>query len=353
MSDSKPAIARYKPYYAELEGGKQYFWCACGLSKTQPYCDGSHKGTDFRPTVYKAAQDGEEVLFCGCKHSATPPFCDGSHNNLLEQYEVEDPQSEKNKRIVELMGQTNGVTELDGGCYVAGLSALEYHNEGDLSWTTVIDRSSGAHYQGLYHFRVSGYDSPYIKFGDTQVILFCGVGAGEVDIGGKSFALEKNQGALIKEGESFRLRSADVSIGVYAVVCPVTDGPVFATTFDQPFVDKFPDRIAAIDPSQQSSMGDRFFQILIGKEHGCTTATQFIGNIPQSKAKPHRHLYEESLVIVSGSGCMWTDTVKTKVEAGDVIFLPRKKSHSLEATDADGLVVAGVIFPGDNPAINY
>ncbi len=353
MGDDLPTISRYKPYYAELEKGKQYFWCACGLSKTQPYCDGSHKGTSFRPVVYRGQHTGEEVLFCGCKHSNSQPLCDGSHNNLRDEYDVEDPKSEKNKAVVELPVQTQGITELDGGCFVASLSALEYRTEGDLRWTTVIDQSAGAVYQGFYHFEVIGDDSPYLSFGETQVILFCAVGPCVIEISGKGFALDSNQGALVKEGESFRLMTAAKSASIYAGICPLTEGPKFADTYDHPFCDQFQDRVVGIDPSQQSAMGDRFFQILVGKDQGCTTATQFIGNIPQSKATPHRHLYEESLVIVSGEGCMWTDNVKTKVRAGDVIFLPRKRSHSLEATHADGLVVAGVIYPGDNPSINY
>jgi CDGSH-type Zn-finger protein len=84
MSENKPldlpVIARYKPYYYELEGGKSYLWCACGLSKNQPFCDNSHRGTDIRPVRYRAEQD-EDVLFCGCKRTADAPFCDGAHNN--------------------------------------------------------------------------------------------------------------------------------------------------------------------------------------------------------------------------------------------------------------------------------
>ncbi|MGH8430169.1 MAG: cupin domain-containing protein, partial [Solimonas sp.] len=80
---------------------------------------------------------------------------------------------------------------------------------------------------------------------------------------------------------------------------------------------------------------------------------QFIGHIPQSKAAPHRHLYEEAVLILTGEGCMWTEDRKAKVGAGDVVFLPRKQLHSLQATAPGGMDVVGVIFPGDNPSINY
>lgn len=78
---SSPQIARKSPYAVTVEAGKSYWWCACGRSASQPFCDGSHQGTQFAPMEYKAAQDGT-VYFCGCKHSANPPLCDGSHAGL-------------------------------------------------------------------------------------------------------------------------------------------------------------------------------------------------------------------------------------------------------------------------------
>jgi CDGSH iron-sulfur domain-containing protein 3 len=80
MSDV-PMIAQKAPYPVEVTEGKSYFWCACGQSKNQPFCDGSHKGTSFVPTKVTAEKDGT-LYFCGCKHSAKSPFCDGSHSKL-------------------------------------------------------------------------------------------------------------------------------------------------------------------------------------------------------------------------------------------------------------------------------
>ena len=80
MSDT-PIIAQKAPYAVDVEAGKTYFWCACGKSANQPFCDGSHKGTSFAPVPYKAEADGK-AFFCGCKHSAKQPMCDGSHAKL-------------------------------------------------------------------------------------------------------------------------------------------------------------------------------------------------------------------------------------------------------------------------------
>lgn len=78
---SKPEIARKGPFPVEVEAGKSYWWCSCGKSKNQPFCDGSHQGTGFAPTEFKAAESGT-VYFCGCKHGGNGPLCDGSHQKL-------------------------------------------------------------------------------------------------------------------------------------------------------------------------------------------------------------------------------------------------------------------------------
>ena len=78
---SEPHVAAKQPAAVQLEVGKNYAWCACGLSKTQPFCDGSHKATDLRPVVFKADK-AETVYLCQCKHSKTKPFCDGTHKSL-------------------------------------------------------------------------------------------------------------------------------------------------------------------------------------------------------------------------------------------------------------------------------
>jgi len=80
MSDA-PIIAQKAPYPVDVQEGKSYFWCSCGKSSTQPFCDGSHQGSSFAPVKYEAEKTGK-VFFCGCKHSATPQLCDGSHQKL-------------------------------------------------------------------------------------------------------------------------------------------------------------------------------------------------------------------------------------------------------------------------------
>ena len=76
-----PVIAQKFPYAVNVEAGKAYAWCACGLSKGQPFCDGSHKGTGLAPKMFTADKAGT-VYFCGCKHSKAGATCDGSHKTL-------------------------------------------------------------------------------------------------------------------------------------------------------------------------------------------------------------------------------------------------------------------------------
>ena len=74
-------IAQKAPYPVDVEAGKTYYWCACGQSKKQPFCDGSHKTTDIVPVAWTAEKTSTSY-FCGCKHSKTEPLCDGSHAKL-------------------------------------------------------------------------------------------------------------------------------------------------------------------------------------------------------------------------------------------------------------------------------
>ena len=78
---AEPVAAQTAPYMVTVEAGKKYFWCACGRSSKQPFCDGSHSGTGLAPVMYQA-EASKDVYFCGCKASGKKPFCDGSHQQL-------------------------------------------------------------------------------------------------------------------------------------------------------------------------------------------------------------------------------------------------------------------------------
>ena len=77
---AEPNIPQKVPYAVDCEAGT-YYWCSCGQSSKQPFCDGSHKGTEFTP-IKTEITEAKKVYFCGCKNSANGAFCDGSHKNL-------------------------------------------------------------------------------------------------------------------------------------------------------------------------------------------------------------------------------------------------------------------------------
>lgn len=76
----KPNVAQKGPYVMEMKPGT-YYWCACGRSKNQPFCDGSHQGTSFQPKSV-TIDEVKTVAWCGCKHTKNAPFCDGTHQKI-------------------------------------------------------------------------------------------------------------------------------------------------------------------------------------------------------------------------------------------------------------------------------
>ncbi len=88
----KPTVADCKPRVVSLVAGKRYCWCSCGLSTSQPFCDGSHKGKGFVPVVFTALETAE-VRLCMCKHSSNKHLCDGTHARLnLTEAKAVGPQ---------------------------------------------------------------------------------------------------------------------------------------------------------------------------------------------------------------------------------------------------------------------
>lgn len=352
--DPAPRVARYKPYYYRPIPGKTYLWCACGRSRSQPFCDGSHKGTGFEPVTYVATGSDREVLFCGCKHTASRPFCDGAHNNLRDTYEDDDPDSEANRCITTVRHDRDGRFELNGDCFVARVERVASRAQGNAVWRTLVTAAAGARHQSYFHFSFGAGESAVVAFGDAEVVLLATAGTGSIDISGRRFDLAPESGIYVRPREAFRVQNPGPDpIVLYAAVCPQVMEPAFPESLPDDFDDACPKRVVPFARAERHRMGDRTFQLLVNERVGCRAVTQFIGTIPLSKAAPHRHLYEETIILLRGQGRMWTEDLKADVRAGDFIFLPAKQLHSLQCTDPEGMLVAGVIWPGGNPNINY
>jgi mannose-6-phosphate isomerase-like protein (cupin superfamily)/CDGSH-type Zn-finger protein len=350
---TNPVVARPKPCLVNLKTGRTYFWCSCGRSANQPFCDGSHKGTGLEPLRFTASAQDSEALLCGCKHTGTPPYCDGAHTNLPGGSPLDDPQSPENRAVALVTERIGARATLNGNCYVISPRLAEMTTRGHLRYCYLVTGELGSIYQTQVLLEVSEGPSPVVSFGDREVILFIGAGRGTVTLSGRDFSVQTTDGVYVRPSEGLRIEAAPgETLRVFVLACPLGEIQ-WLEAMPANFDTAQEQRVVSVDAEQRTEMGPRYFQILVDKRIGSRVITQFIGHIPQSKAAPHRHLYEEAIIILSGEGCMWTEDRKATVTAGDVIFLPRKQLHSLEATSADGLDVVGVICPGDNPSINY
>jgi mannose-6-phosphate isomerase-like protein (cupin superfamily)/CDGSH-type Zn-finger protein len=349
---SAPVIAQPKPFLVTLEGGRTYFWCACGRSASQPFCDGSHAGTGITPRKLVAPRT-EEALLCGCKHTCGAPFCDGAHTNLPGGSPLDDPQSPANRNIP-VVAECDGPRRwLDGGCCIISPRLAQRISRERLRYCYLVTGELGARFQTQILLEAQGGPSPVLSLGESDVILFVVAGSGRAVISGREFEVKPHDGVYMRPGEALQLVPAGPEIlSVFALASPqgaLEWPPAMPGNFDA----QFPERVVPVDAEQRTTMGPRYFQLLVDKRIGSRTITQFIGHIPRSKAAAHRHLYEEAIIVLAGEGCLWTEGRKARVQAGEAIFLPRKQLHSLEATSEDGMFVVGVICPGDNPSIAY
>lgn len=345
-------VALNKPCLVSLEQGKKYAWCTCKLSKTQPFCDGAHKGTDKQPLVFKADKT-EDVLLCTCKATQAGPFCDGAHNNLVDEYAEASPEeilSMKGSIFVERDG--SGKAVIDGGAYVLTPGDENDTVAGTLKYQPVIASEDGASKLSLHRLIASPGMTPWLQYEGVDTVLYFVEGRGQIDIAGNIFEVAKEAGIYIRPGEAFRIISNEDMV-VYATACPMLSELTVREQNDTQFQADHPERYIAFDQATASVMANRFYQELVDKKVGSNEVTQFIGQVPLSRAAMHRHLYEEAIVILTGYGRMWTGTKWADVKTGDVLFLPHRQGHSLECTDEGGMMLMGVFYPSGSPAINY
>ncbi len=358
IKNNEPVIAAYKPCLVSLEEGKRYFWCSCGRSKKQPFCDGSHAGTKFTPLMF-VADKSEDVLLCACKRTRAGPFCDGAHNNLQDTYEeasADEIATMSDAKLVERDPKSGGKAILDGGAYVLTPDPAQDEHNGTLACQTLIGARHGAKHLGLLRMLANPGISPWRRHEDSDTVLFVISGNGHINIEGKIFKVGPETGIYVKSGEAFQIQ-AETSMTIMAAICPHNgtmswpDAPPNGP--DSRFDRKFAERRVGVDNEKANVMADRFFQVLVDDLVGSRQITQFIGEVPLSRAAFHRHLYEEAIVILSGEGMMWTEHCRAPVKPGDVIFLSKRQGHSLECTDPNGLRLMGAFYPAGSPAINY
>ncbi len=274
MTPARPKIAYRKGFYHEVKAGQRYLWCSCGRSATQPFCDGSHVGTEFKPVLFDAKTD-EDVIFCGCKHTGTGPFCDGAHNNLPGGYAEDDPDSPANRAVTTVLHGANARVPLDGACYVFSTRRARLRRHGVMGWCPVISPASGALFQSQFYAEIGSGASPVIGANDRHTVLFVTDGQGSVEIGGRRFEFTPRTGIYIRPGEAFRVHNANSEpVKLFISNGPGLEELNFLEEMPANFDETYPRRCAEIDPSQRHAMHARYFQILVNREHGSTEMTQ-------------------------------------------------------------------------------
>src|ERR1700722_16319394 len=203
-----PVVAPPKPCLVNLKGGRTYFWCSCGRSANQPFCDGSHKGTGFEPLKFTATPENTEVLLCGCKHTATPPYCDGAHTNLPGGSPLDDPQSPENCKIPVVTERVGARAALNGDCYVISPRLAEMATRGHLRYCYLVTGELGSLYQTQALLEVTEGPSPVLSLGDREVILFIGAGRGTVTLSGQRFSVQTTDGVYVRPSEGLQIEAA-------------------------------------------------------------------------------------------------------------------------------------------------
>ncbi|MEJ8568010.1 CDGSH iron-sulfur domain-containing protein [Elongatibacter sediminis] len=359
---NEPVVAATKPKLVTLKQGRPYLWCTCGRSQQQPFCDNSHAGTGFEPLRFKPERSGD-FLLCQCKHTGDAPYCDGSHNNLGDGYEEaseEEIAASAHFPVTPRDGVEVGKALLDGGCYVRTVDPDALRQQGNIAWSPMIAPEDGANCLALYYLEArdssdSGADRAIMAFPGSHVALFVLEGEGEIHISGRTFPVGAEQGVYIGADEAFSIEPSTGSgtLRTTITICPQCEEPRWLDQMPENFNAELDERVFAFDPAKREPMADRFYQVLIDDNTGGADMTQFLGEVPKSRAAGHHHLYEETITILSGEGYMWTEGARAAVKPGDVIFLPRRQQHSLECTSEGGMRLVGVFFPAGSPAVNY
>jgi CDGSH-type Zn-finger protein/quercetin dioxygenase-like cupin family protein len=353
---SEAVVASRKPYLVELTAGRRYAWCACGRSQRQPYCDGSHAGTGFEPVQFVADADREAML-CGCKCTGRAPFCDGTHNSLADKYEEATADEISALASTPVTRRSNGrvgKSSLDGGCYVVTIDASSLQPYGTVRLGPAISAADGARFLSQWYMVAEPGLSRVLHFPGSDTVIFLPAGQIGVTISSRVFTVGPESGIYVRKGEAFQIRNAGrAPQTLLLTVCPGCEAPHWLDAMPGNFAADVPQRVFGADPSQREHMADRFYQVLNGEQNGSTEVTQFIGEIPRSRAAAHRHLYEEAILILTGEGYLWTEAARAAVGPGDIIFLPRKQLHSLECTAAGGMRLMGAFYPSGSPAVNY
>ncbi|MEX0645587.1 MAG: CDGSH iron-sulfur domain-containing protein, partial [Parvularculaceae bacterium] len=253
---AEPEISGAKPILVTLgQKGDAIFWCACGRSNSQPFCDGSHAGTPFRPLRYVVARNEEEGLFCACKRTRTPPFCDGSHNRLRNLHlPAANDEISASADIPVTVRDDTGLARLDGKAFVHTPNYTGAERQSGWRIFRVITRKLGAD-QLTQLILEAGEDATRpISFAGSEVVVFIARGRGRAMISERTLAIEPECAVVVRPGESVTMTSEGAtSILATATVCPHQDAFEISAATPSNFDDRFPERVGRVDAAQRQA----------------------------------------------------------------------------------------------------
>ena len=304
----QPIVAQLKPVWSRLRRGAST-WCRCGLAPPISRSAMVRTGDWLRAdAVRHAGQRRKSCSAVANRHGRRTVLRWHARTNLPGGSPLDDPYSEQNRAVPTVEARSDGRRMLNGGCYVLSPSVADMQTRDALQYCAVISGDSGALYQAQFYLQLAAARSPVVACGERHAILFVKAGRGSVIISGRRFDIAPTDGVYIRPGEAFQLvADSGSTLEVFVSACPLGDLD-WLESMPMNFDATFPVRVAT---GGRGAARKRWVTILSRPWSTSGSAPisspQFIGHIPQSKPAPHRHLYEEALIVLNGAGYMWTE----------------------------------------------
>ncbi len=242
---------------------------------------------------------------------------------------------------------------LEGLCRVFEPGEGEPDRDRGLSIRQLVGRHMGAEAISLRILECAPGNIAGLAPVGVEEVLFVTAGEGTIHLDGRPFPVKPMTGVYVRPGIHLAVESSGGTPLVLASSqCPE---PVSAISFEPPKLEPVTETAPGPDPSvylwdrTAGTAGDRWYRVMLDHEVGSRQVTQFVGAIPTGRAPDHFHHYEEVIVILEGSGRMWTGKRNTRIRPGSCIYLPPRQVHCLENTGDGELRLLGVFYPAGSP----
>jgi mannose-6-phosphate isomerase-like protein (cupin superfamily) len=222
--------------------------------------------------------------------------------------------------------------------YVVSQQDVAGREAGGVDERVTIDQSCGCERLEQRVVHVAPNSGAERTTGDRQELLYVASGAGQLHLDGASYELERDTGAFLVPGDTYRVETADDELVFVAVSAPCVAEERSQVT------------VRYADRDSLPASPNREFRFLVNEDFGCLDVTQFVGTIPPGRAPLHSHTYDEVVYVVEGEGVLHLAGKDTPLGPGSCIHLPPLQEHCLENTGPTPMRVLGVFHPSGSPA---